>query len=195
MDTTLKMILISSFPPRECGIATFSQDLVNAVKNIYGCTLPVEVYALENDPERCKDKDDVTDTLHSPTLTDYRKIADAINERTDVGMVCIQHEFGLFGGDYGEHILSFMLAVNKPIVTVFHTVLPNADSRRKSIVAAINDFSERLIVLTHNSRKILMNEYGIASKKIEVIPHGTHIVLWKEKGTLKKKYDFTQNII
>lgn len=195
MDTTLKMILISSFPPRECGIATFSQDLANAVKNIYGCTLPVEVYALENDPERCKDKDDVTDTLHSPTLTDYRKIADAINERTDVGMVCIQHEFGLFGGDYGEHILSFMLAVNKPIVTVFHTVLPNADSRRKSIVAAINDFSERLIVLTHNSRKILMNEYGIASKKIEVIPHGTHIVLWKEKGTLKKKYDFTQNII
>jgi hypothetical protein len=87
-------------------------------------------------------------------------------------MVCIQHEFGLFGGDYGEHILSFMLAVNKPLVTVFHTVLPNPDSKRKNIIEAINNFSEKLIVQTHNPQKILIDEYGISSEKIKVIPHG-----------------------
>jgi glycosyltransferase involved in cell wall biosynthesis len=195
MDPTLKMILISSFPPRECGIATFSQDLANAVKNIYGCTLPVEIYALVNEPDISKYGNDVTDVLHTPFLSQYRKAADALNERRDVGMICIQHEFGLFGGEYGEHILSFMLAVNKPVVTVFHTVLPQPESKRKSIVTAIGDFSERVIVLTQNSRKILISEYGLSSEKIEVIPHGTHIVLWKEKGALKKKYGFTQNII
>ncbi len=195
MKANLKMILISSFPPRECGIATFSQDLANAVNNIYGCTLPVEIYALENDLERCKERDNVTDVLHTPSLNEYRRIADEINERTDVGMICIQHEFGLFGGDYGAHILSFMLAVNKPLVTVFHTVLPNPDSKRKNIIESINNFSEKLIVLTHNSQKILMDEYGVSSGKIRVIPHGTHIVLWKEKMALKKKFDFQDKIV
>ncbi|EIA07143.1 glycosyltransferase [Flavobacterium frigoris] len=195
MDANLKMILISSFPPRECGIATFSQDLSNALNTIYGCTLPVEIYALENDMERCKDRDDITDILYTPILTEYRRIANVINERNDVGMVCIQHEFGLFGGDYGEHILSFMLAVNKPLVTVFHTVLPNPDSKRKNIIEAINNFSEKLIVQTHNSRKILIDEYGISSEKIKVIPHGTHIVLWKDKMALKEKFDFQGKVV
>ena len=195
MDANLKMIIISSFPPRECGIATFSQDLSNALNNIYGCTLPVEIYALENDLERCKDREDITDILYTPTLTEYRRIANIINERNDVGMICIQHEFGLFGGYYGEHILSFMLAVNKPLVTVFHTVLPNPDSKRKNVIKAINNFSEKLIVLTNTSKKILINDYGITSEKIEVIPHGTHIVLWKDKMALKKKFDFQDKIV
>lgn len=195
MDANLKMIIISSFPPRECGIATFSQDLSNALNNIYGCTLPVEIYALENDLERCKDREDITDILYTPTLTEYRRIANIINERNDVGMICIQHEFGLFGGYYGEHILSFMLAVNKPLVTVFHTVLPNPDSKRKNVIKAINNFSEKLIVLTNTSKKILINDYGITSEKIEVIPHGTHIVLWKDKMALKKKFDFQGKIV
>jgi glycosyltransferase involved in cell wall biosynthesis len=155
----------------------------------------VEIYALENDQERCKERGNVTDILHTPSLNEYRRIADEINERTDVGMICIQHEFGLFGGEYGEHILSFMLAVNKPLVTVFHTILPNPESKRKSIVAAISDFSERIIVLTQNSRKLLINEYDISSAKIKVIPHGTHIVLWKDKMALKKKFNFQGKIV
>ncbi|SDD88808.1 Glycosyltransferase involved in cell wall bisynthesis [Pricia antarctica] len=195
MKTNLKMILISSFPPRECGIATFSQDLSNAIRKIYGHTLPLEIYALENDLEKCVKRDKVTDTLHAPTLAEYRRVANAINERDDVGMICIQHEFGLFGGDFGENILSFMLAVNKPIVLVFHTVLPNPESKLKSVVTALCDLSEKVIVLTENSQKILKNEYNIITEKIEVIPHGTHSVLWKDKEKLKTKYGFTENII
>lgn len=195
MKTNLKMILISSFPPRECGIATFSQDLSNAILKIYGETLPIEIYALENDLENCGKRDNITDTLHTPTLSEYRRVANAINERDDVGMICIQHEFGLFGGDYGEYILSFMLAVNKPIIIVFHTVLPSPESKLKSVVNALCDLSEKVIVLTENSRKILKNEYAITTEKIEVIPHGTHSVLWKDKEKLKTKYGFTENII
>ncbi|MGV8813540.1 MAG: glycosyltransferase [Gelidibacter sp.] len=195
MKKNLKMILISSFPPRECGIATFSQDLSNAIHQIYGHTLPVEIYSLENDQEKCGKRDNVTDTLHTPTLAEYRRVANAINERDDVGMICIQHEFGLFGGDFGENILSFMLAVNKPIILVFHTVLPNPESKLKSIVTALCDLSEKVIVLTENSRKILRNEYKIITEKIEVIPHGTHSVLWKDKEKLKTKYGYTENIV
>lgn len=195
MKTNLKMILLSSFPPRECGIATFSQDLSNAISEIYGQTLPVEIYALENDLENCGKRDYIRDTLHTPTLSEYRRVANAINERDDVGMICIQHEFGLFGGDYGENILSFMLAVNKPIITVFHTVLPTPESKLKSVVTALCDLSEKVIVLTENSRKILKNEYNLLKEKIEVIPHGTHSVLWKDEEKLKTKYGFTKNII
>jgi glycosyltransferase involved in cell wall biosynthesis len=195
METNLKMILISSYPPRECGIATFSQDLVNALNNIYGCSLPIEVYALKNELDNCEERNDVTDVLHTPLLNEYRRVADAINERNDVGMICIQHEFGLFGGEYGENILAFILAVNKPVITVFHTVLPYPDKKRRSILEAINNFSEKLIVLTHNSRKILVEDYGITPGKIEVISHGTHIVLWKDKIALRKKYSFEDNIV
>ena len=150
---------------------------------------------MENDQEKCGKRDKVTDILHTPTLAEYRRVANDINERDDVGMICIQHEFGLFGGDFGENILSFMLAVNKPIILVFHTVLPNPESKLKSIVTALCDLSEKVIVLTENSRKILNNEYNIIKEKIKVIPHGTHSVLWKDKEKLKSKYGFTENII
>ena len=195
LDKNLKLIFISSFPPRECGIATFTQDLANTLNNIYGCTLPIEIYALENKPSNFNYIKDVTDVLHTFNINQYRKVADAINERNDVGLICIQHEFGLYGGEYGSHILSFMLAVNKPVITVFHTVLPNPDTKRKSIVQAINNLSEKIIVQTKNSHTILMEDYNISAENLEIIPHGTHIVLWKNKAILKEKYSFKDKII
>jgi hypothetical protein len=65
-------------------------------------------------------------------LNEYRSVAEQINERKDIGLVCIQHEFGLFGGEYGDYILAFILALNKPIATIFHTVLPNPDQKEKN---------------------------------------------------------------
>jgi hypothetical protein len=65
-------------------------------------------------------------------LNEYRSVAEQINERKDIGLVCIQHEFGLFGGEYGDYILAFILALNKPIATIFHTVLPYPDQKKKN---------------------------------------------------------------
>ncbi|RKS14787.1 glycosyltransferase [Flavobacterium sp. 120] len=191
----IKMLLVSSYPPRECGIATFSNDIVNAVKIVFGDTLPVEVCALQNSEQHFEYSNEVSFILPVDSLEHYRMVAEKINERNDIGLVCIQHEFGLFRGEYGDHILSFILALNKPIVTVFHTVLPNPDEKRKKIVHAIADLSDRIIVLTKNSQTILTTNYSVEKTKTIVIPHGNHNVLWEQKNILKNTYGFSDKIV
>ncbi|MDI5894535.1 glycosyltransferase [Flavobacterium algoritolerans] len=189
------MLLVSSYPPRECGIATFSNDIVNAVKIVFGDTLPVEVCALQNSEQHFEYNNEVSFILPVDSLEHYRMVAEKINERNDIGLVCIQHEFGLFRGEYGDYILSFILALNKPIVTVFHTVLPNPDEKRKKIVHAIADLSDRIIVLTKNSQTILTTNYSVEKTKTIVIPHGNHNVLWEQKNILKNTYGFSDKIV
>ena len=191
----IKMLLVSSYPPRECGIATFSNDIVNAVKIVFGDTLPVEVCALQNSEQHFEYNNEVSYILPVDSLEHYRMVAEKINERNDIGLVCIQHEFGLFRGEYGDYILSFILALNKPIVTVFHTVLPNPDEKRKKIVHAIADLSDRIIVLTKNSQTILTSNYSVEKTKTIVIPHGNHNVLWEQKNILKNIYGFSDKIV
>ena len=191
----IKMLIVSSYPSRACGIATFSNDIVNAVNLVFGDTLPVEVCALENTKDQFIYGDEVKYTLLASSLDDYRLVAEKINERKDIGLVCIQHEFGLFGGDYGDYILSFILALNKPIVTAFHTVLPNPDEKRKKVVHAITDLSDRIIILTKNSRTLLTNYYDCEESKTVLIPHGTHTILWDQKEKLKSKYDLSNRIV
>jgi glycosyltransferase involved in cell wall biosynthesis len=191
----IKMLIVSSYPPRECGIATFSNDIVNAVKIVFGNTLPIEVCALQNNEHHFQYGDEVKYILSATSLDDYRLVAEKINERSDIGLICIQHEFGLFGGEYGDYILSFILALNKPIVTVFHTVLPNPDEKRKKVVHAITDLSDQIIVLTKKSQEILIDFYDCPISKTIVIPHGTHSILWEQKKKLKTKYGFNNRIV
>jgi glycosyltransferase involved in cell wall biosynthesis len=194
-DTGIKMLLVSSYPSRECGLATFSNDIVNAVANVFGDTLPIEVCALENEGQQFEYSDEVKYTLSTSNIDDYRLVAEKINERNDIGLVCIQHEFGLFGGEFGDYILSFILALNKPIVTVFHTVLPNPDQKRQKVVHAIADLSDRIVVLTKNSQNILTSDYEVTPSKIVVIPHGNHTVLWEQKEKLKTDFNFSDRIV
>jgi len=190
-----KLLIVSSYPPRECGIATFSQDLAHAIEKMFGCTLPVEICALENSAVRRKYGKRVTHVLDTASIEQYRVQADAINERDDIGTVCIQHEFGLFSGHYGDALLAFMLALNKPIITVFHTVLPDPDEKRSKVVKAIFDLSDRIIVQTERSRQILIEEYDCPAHLLTVIPHGTHVVAWKDKAALKEKFGFADNLV
>jgi glycosyltransferase involved in cell wall biosynthesis len=191
----IKMLIVSSYPPRECGLATFSNDIVNAVKIVFGNTLPIEICALQNSDQEYKYNNEVTYTLPTSSLDDYRLVAEKINERNDIGLVCIQHEFGLFGGAYGDYILSFILALNKPVVTIFHTVLPQPDEKRKKVVHAISDLSDQIIVLTKKSQEILVNHYDCNEAKTSVIPHGNHTILWEQKEKLKHKYHFSSKIV
>tara|TARA_R110002074_G_scaffold112561_1_gene240788 strand:- start:80 stop:2404 length:2325 start_codon:yes stop_codon:yes gene_type:complete len=186
-----KILFVCSYPPRECGIATFSQDLIRTLKRCFGSTMDIEVCALENE---CCDANDypeeVTYKIDAQELNSFFQVANKLNERDDIGMVCIQHEFGLFGGNYGSHLVAFLLKLDIPISCVFHTVLPNPDKKRTKIMQALDDLSEKLIVLTNKSAEILVSDYHIDTNKIAVIPHGTHIVLWKEKQRLKNRYGF-----
>ncbi|GAA4884217.1 glycosyltransferase family 4 protein [Flaviramulus aquimarinus] len=195
LERGIKMLLVGTYPPRKCGIATFSNDTVNAIQHMFGETIPIEVCALQNDEKHLAYGEEVSYILQTDRLENYRLMADVINERDDIGMVCIQHEFGLFGGLYGDYLLAFLLALNKPVVTVFHTVLPNPDVKRLKIIKSIETLSDRLIVLTKKSKNILIEDYKCSQNKIEVIPHGTHIVLWEQKKVLKQKYSYSDTIV
>ncbi|WP_082422422.1 glycosyltransferase family 4 protein [Aquimarina longa] len=192
----LKILFICSYPPRQCGIATFSKDLITSLKNSFGASMDIEVCALEND---CCDIDEypteVSYIIEAQKLNSFFKVADKLNEREDIGMVCVQHEFGLFGGEYGSHLVAFLLRLNIPISCVFHTVLPNPDLKRLKVMQALDDLSEKFIVLTNRSAEILEKDYSIEKNKIKVIPHGTHIVLWKEQQALKEKYGFQNKMV
>ena len=191
----IKMLIVSSYTPRECGLATFSNDIVNSIKKVFGNTLPIEICALQNSKQQFEYGDEVKYTITSSSIEDYTLIAEKINERNDIGLVCIQHEFGLHGGEYGDYFLAFLLTLNKPIITVFHTVLPQPDEKRKKVVQAIVDLSNRIVVLTNKSKEILTKEYDCSDSKINMIPHGTHTVLWEQKKVLKNKYHYSDKIV
>jgi glycosyltransferase involved in cell wall biosynthesis len=189
------ILLMSSYPPRQCGLATFSNDIVNSVKLVFGNSLPIEVCALQKEENQFEYGLDVHYILTVSSIEEYRLLAEKINDRDDIGMVCIEHEFGLFDGDYGNYLLSFLLAINKPIATVFHTVLPGPNVKLKKIVQAIVDLSNKVVVLTNKSKEILIRDYDCPELKLMIIPHGTHMVLWDQKDKLKKKYNYLNKIV
>lgn len=186
---------MSSYPPRQCGLATFSSDIVNSVKLVFGDSLPIEVCALQKEKNQFEYGSDVHYTLTVSSVEEYRLLAEKIDNRDDIGMVCIEHEFGLYDGDYGNYLLSFLLAINKPIATVFHTVLPDPNVKLKKIVKAIIDLSNKIVVLTKKSKEILLRDYDCPESKLVIIPHGTHMVLWDQKSKLKNKYNYSDKIV
>jgi glycosyltransferase involved in cell wall biosynthesis len=195
LERGMKILMICSYPPRECGIATFSQDIVNVIEKVFGDNLQVEICALQNDNYDFLYPSEVNYKLNVNSIENYRSFGEKINQRTDIGLVCIQHEFGLFGGENGNYLINLLLSLNKPIVTVFHTVLPKPKDKRKSLVSSITDLSEKIVVLTKKSQNILIEDYEINKDKITVIPHGTHMILWQDKELLKKRYFFENKIV
>jgi glycosyltransferase involved in cell wall biosynthesis len=182
-----EILFITSYPPRECGIATYSQDLIKAINNKFSNSLSIKVCALESGDIDFKYSGDVKYTLKTSLADSYGKLALKISKDNRIGIVLIQHEFGFFKKQE-EAFIRFLLMLTKPVVVVFHTVLPNPDNLLKTNIKSIASRCESIIVMTHNSAEILMNDYGLPEGQISVIAHGTHLVPHISKEVLKKKY-------
>lgn len=181
------ILCITSYPPRECGIATYSQDLVEALNNKFNQTFTIKICPIESDTERHSYNETIDYLLNVNESNAFLKLAKNINTDASISMVLIQHEFGFFekkGGNFKQ----FLNALIKPIVMVFHTVLPNPDNVLQLKVQHIADVSSSIIVMTNTSAEILINDYKTPSEKITIIPHGTHLVPHLDKEILKKKY-------
>jgi hypothetical protein len=122
--------------------------------------------------------------LETDNKISYTKLANTINVNHSLELVLIQHEFGLFKTNEADFIF-FLKAINKPIIIVFHTVLPNPDMKKN--IAEMNAIVDSFIVMTHASAKLLEQDYGILKNKITVIPHGTHLVKYIDKRSFKRK--------
>jgi hypothetical protein len=125
-----EILIITSYPPRECGIATYSQDLILALNNKFENTFDIKIAALETKNHKYNYGKEVVSILETDNENSYRELAEEINSNTSLELVLIQHEFGLFKTNETDFV-QFLKATKKSIIIVFHTVLPNPDSLLK----------------------------------------------------------------
>ncbi len=165
-----RVAIIGNYLPRQCGIATFTTGLCDAIHAEYADT---ELLALPvNDtPEGYDYPARIRFELSQDELASYRQAADFLNF-SNIDLVCLQHEYGIFGGPSGAHILELLRRLQMPIVTTLHTVLrePNADQRL--VMEEIAALSDRLIVMSRQASEILQEVFRVPSSKIDLIPHG-----------------------
>ena len=188
VETALPEVLfICSFPPRVCGIATYSQDLTRALSEKFGNSFSVQVCALESGLVRYTYPPEVKYRLNTSKSSEYSKLARHINENGRIKIVVIQHEFGFFHKQI-EAFQKFMYELSKPVVLEFHTVLPNPDEKLKKEVISMAAIARSIVVMTNNAACILTRDYGISEQKVTVIAHGTHLVPYLSSESLKQKY-------
>ena len=182
-----EVLVISSYPPRECGIATYSQDLIKALNNKFGRSFEIKVCALETGEMGYSYGKEVKYILNTSVESQFGQLACTINQDDLVKVVMVQHEFGLFRGQE-EAFKTFLFKLSKPVVIAFHTVLPTPNPDLKEKVQSIVSACTSIIVMTHKSAQVLVEDYDVAQEKITVIPHGTHLVAHIDKDWLKEKH-------
>ena len=165
-----RIAVIGNYLPRQCGIATFTTDLCEAISAEYGSArllaLPV------NDTEQGYDYPArVRWSLAQDDLTSYQEAAEFLNFN-NIDMVCLQHEYGIFGGPAGSHILHLLRHLKMPVVTTLHTVLREPDPNQLRVMEEISELSDRLIVMSQLSSQILQEVFKVPGSKIDMVPHG-----------------------
>jgi hypothetical protein len=179
--TTDRVLILTSYPPRGCGIATYTQDLVTALNRTFNGPFRYTVCALEDGPLTRDYPPEVTHTLDTKDPDDHIRLALEVDQDPRIDRVWVQHEFGLFQGGDGQFLLQLLNAVSKPVAVTFHTVLSSPSPERIAMIRALADRASDVVVLTQRSARILREEYAVAASKITVIAHGTHVVAWQDK--------------
>jgi len=190
-----KICFLSNFPPKECGIATFTQDLITSMNKRFNPKVKSRVIALNEESSMYNYDSRVFMQMNKDYLADYISIANRINRSDKIKIVCIQHEFGIFGGEYGSYIIPFLDTVKKPVVVTFHSVLPSPDNLRKKVVNFIGEKSAAIIVMADAAVDILHNDYGVPKNKIHVIRHGIPDTPLKPAEQYKRKLRLENNIV
>lgn len=165
-----KIAFVGDHLPRKCGIATFTTDLLAAVASAYPQSQCLAV-SVNDIPGGYEYPEVVRFEIEEQDLSSYLRAADFLNI-SDVDVVCLQHEFGIFGGPVGGHILAFLRELRMPVVTTLHTVLrqPTADQRR--VMDGLISLSSRLVVMSERGRQMLQEIYRAPLSKIDLIAHG-----------------------
>ena len=169
-STLARIAFIGNYLPRQCGIATFTTDLCEAIATSYEDTaciaLPVnDVEAGYDYPARVRFE------LAEKDVESYRRAADFLNIN-DVDLVCVQHEYGIFGGRAGSHLLALLRELRMPVVTTLHTILRDPDPDQRRVLQEVVALSDRVVVMSDRGAGFLEEVYGVAPEKIDRIPHG-----------------------
>jgi len=180
------IVLVGNYLPRRCGIATFTTHLLEALAleaNGADCWAVV----MNDVPEGYAYPHEVRFEVNHKDPADYRLAADFLNIN-HVDVVCLQHEFGIFGGRSGANILELIRNLRMPVVTTLHTVLANPSERERLVIEDLARFSDRLVVMSHRAAKILMDVYGVQPERLVHIPHGIPDVPFVDPNFYKDQF-------
>jgi glycosyltransferase involved in cell wall biosynthesis len=187
-----KVAFIASFPPRKCGIATFTSDLIrNAAQVGEKSFLPV-VLAMENAPLSYDDR--VALKIKREAKKDYIAAADYINF-SGVTCVSLQHEYGLYGGDAGDYINLVLTKVSPPIVTTLHTILEEPEEALAKQLTTIADISDKVVVMSKRSARMIHEIYHVPEHKVVYIPHGVPDIGFVDSKYYKQGLGFADRTV
>src|SRR5450755_1928474 len=181
-----RIAVIGNYLPRQCGIATFTTDLCSAISAEYGTphlmALPV------NDTESCYDYPArVRWSLAQDDVASYTEAAAFLNFN-NIDMVCLQHEYGIFGGVAGSHILHLLRALKMPVVTTLHTVLREPNPDQLQVMEQLAELSDRLIVMSELSSQFLQEIFKVPGSKIDMVPHGVPDLPFLDPNFFKDRF-------
>ncbi len=159
---------VSTYPPRECGIATFTRDLARALRD---CGLRTWVVAMDEEGAGYAYGPEVRYQIHEDSREEYRVAAELIN-RSDAKVVSLQHEFGLFGGEWGELVLELVEPLDRPLVVTLHTVLPEPPPRARRVLRALCRRAAAVVVMSPSAVDLLETRYGVPRTRVYVVWHG-----------------------
>ncbi len=180
------ILYMATYPPRECGIATFTQDVSTAVDKRFFPTLKSKILAMNNNGTNIYNySKKVVYQISDTEIIDYIKTSRKINANKNIKLVNIQHEFGIFGGEYGEYIVPFLETIKKPVVITFHSVLPSPNEKLRKVVQEIAKRVKAIIVMTKKAVEILKKDYNLQTK-IHIIPHGIPSTTFESQNREKR---------
>jgi len=188
-----RVAFIGNSLPRRCGIATFTTDLQHAVA-ASRADLETVIVAMTDHGQAYDYPPSVGFQINDSRIEDYVRAAEFLNNgRCEV--VCLQHEFGIFGGEAGEHLMELLSRLNMPIVTTLHTVLSEPTKAQRDVLARIVAASSKIVVMAEKGRELLRLLYQVPDEKIEVIPHGIPEFAFVEPADAKAKLGFSDKAV
>jgi len=181
-----KVALIGNNPPRLCGIATFTHDVRNGLLDAFP-ELAIDVYAMNDRRTRYAYPGEVVCSIDQEDLASYARAAHRINA-SGADVVCVQHEYGIFGGAAGAHLLKLLDRVTAPVVVTLHTVLEQPNPEQRAVIEALARRASTLIVMAEKGRRILQEVHGIAEDRIALVPHGAPDRAMGDGEAMKRRF-------
>lgn len=193
MTAVKRVAFIGNSLPRRCGIATFTTDMQHSIAASRP-DLETTIVAMTDHGQTYDYPPTVGFQVRDDRLEDYIAAAEFLNAR-QFDVVCLQHEFGIFGGESGSHIMPLLSRLTMPIVTTLHTVLAEPTAKQREVLARIVEVSSKIVVMAEKGRELLRRVYHVPDEKIEVIPHGIPDFAFSEPDLAKAKHGFSNRAI
>jgi glycosyltransferase involved in cell wall biosynthesis len=192
-NKSINSTFISSYIPRKCGIATYTKDLTRAI-NLINPYSKSEIVALIKPEDKRDYPPEVKFKINQYKVDSYIKAAGYIN-KSKADIVVLEHEFGLYGGDFGEYIIRLIELIKKPLIVTIHTIPDNASKGYGLVLKEVLKFAEKVIAMMPESLQKLIKNYNCPKEKIEIIPHGVPDIPLEPNDKHKKKKGFEDKII